>query len=586
MEPATANAVAGDLEVIASRFGHDRQADGIDLAFHRMILKMTGNSLILGMHRFNPIDAFVLILYISGIVILGSYLSRRSRTVVQFTSAAGRIPGWAVGLSLFGTFLSSLTFFGVPGKAYGGNWNAFVFSLTLPFAAIVAVKFFIPFYRKGKEVSAYTHLEARFGPWARSYTMLCYLLNQVARIGAILFGTALALKSLFGWNMSTTILVTGTSVVLYTLLGGIEAVVWTDVIQSIVLIVGAVVALSMLLFGMPEGPGQILTIAGEHDKLSLGEFSFSLTESTVGVVFLYGLFINFTNFGIDQDQVQRYHVARSNRDACRAVWAMALLYVPVSFLFFAIGTSLYAFYEVHPELHEEITRLVAAERLGFEMSATLSPDQLATIHSTAAELDTADLGDRVFPHFIVTCLPTGMVGLLIAALLAAAMSSIDTGLNCSATIILKDFYGRYIRRNPSEKEAMRVLRGATVLWGILGTLTAMVLIGVHSLLDAWWVLTGIFSGGMLGLFLLGFLSTRANNAGAITGVLVGLLIIAWMTVSPGEMWPENLKFLRSPIHANMITVFGTLSIFFVGYLVSRFRSTPRNRDDSTTNDPR
>jgi len=528
------------------------------------------------MHRLQDVDVVVLVLYLLVVVIVGSVLARQSKTVAQFTTAGGSIPSWAVGFSLFGTFLSSLTFLGVPGKAYGGNWNAFLFSLTLPMAAFVAVRYFIPFYRSGGHVSAYTHLEARFGPWARTYTMLCYLLTQVARIGSILFGVALVLKTLLGWDMASTILVTGTLVTFYTLLGGIEAVVWTDVIQSGVLMLGAVVAFGTLVFDMPEGPTQIFAIAQEHDKLSLGEFSLSLTRPTVWVVLMYGIFINLTNFGIDQDQVQRYHVARSDRDASRAVWLMAILYVPTSFLFFLIGTGLFAYYDQHPEFLNEIKQQVAAERLGIDLDGPVTPDQTEQVRSAADAFTPADYGDEVFPNFIVNRLPRGLVGLLIAALVAAAMSSIDTSLNCSATIILKDFYGRYVDRDPSERTSMHVLRGATVLWGVLGTTTAIVLIGIRSLLDAWWVISGIFAGGMLGLFLLGFISKRANNVSAVIGVVIGLFAITWMTVSPTDLWPESLQFLRSPFHANMITVIGTLSIFLVGILVSRLRAATRS----------
>jgi SSS family solute:Na+ symporter len=528
------------------------------------------------MRQLSLVDATVLILYLAGIMTLGLYLSRRSKTVDQFTFAGGRIPAWVVGLSLFGTFLSSLTFLGVPGKAYGSNWNAFVFSMTLPVVAIIAVKYFIPFYRNGKEVSAYTHLEARFGPWARTYTMLCYLLNQVARIGAILFGVALVLKTLLGWDMTATIVLTGTLVTLYTLVGGIEAVVWTDVIQSVVLIAGSLVSLLIIVLGMPEGPGQILAIAAEHDKLSLGDWGFSLSESTVWVVLFYGIFINLTNFGIDQDQVQRYHVAKSEKSAARAVWTMALLYVPTSLLFFVIGTSLFAYYEVHPELLAQVRRQVAADQLQIDLNVPMAPGEEAALSTAAAALQPADFGDKVFPHFIVNQLPAGLMGLLIAALLAAAMSSIDTSLNCSATIILKDFYGRYLQRDPSERNAMRVLHGATLLWGILGTSTAIMLIGTRSLLDAWWLISGIFSGGMLGLFLLGYISRRADNASALTGAIIGILVIAWMTLSQADVWPEHLLFLRSPMHANMTIVVGTLTIFLVGVLVSRFR--PRTRE--------
>ena len=524
------------------------------------------------MHQLPVVDTVVLVLYMIGILGLGLYLARRNKSVDQFTFAMGRIPGWAVALSLFGTFVSSLSFLAIPGKAYGGNWNAFVFSLTVPIGALVAVKWFIPFYRRGKEVSAYTHLEARFGPWARTYAMLCYLLTQVARIGAILFGVALVLNSLLGWDMAATIIVTGTLVTAYTLLGGIEAVVWTDVVQSVVLIMGAVISLFLLVFGMPEGPGQIFQIAAEHQKFSLGSFGTSLTDSTVWVVLLYGIFINLTNFGIDQDQVQRYHVARSERSAVRAVLAMALMYVPVSLMFFAIGTCLFAHYQAHPELLGEVTRQVAAENLGLDPHGAFTTEQMVSVEAAAVELTASDVGDQVFPHFIVNGLPTGLAGLLIAALVAAAMSSIDTSLNCSATILLKDFYGRYIARRPSERAAMNVLRASTLIWGVLGTTTALLLIGVRSLLDAWWLVSGIFSGAMLGIFLLGFISKRADNASAIVGVVTGLLVIVWMTFSPMEMWPESLEAFRSPFHANMVTVIGTLTIFLVGVGVARLRT--------------
>ncbi len=495
-------------------------------------------------------------------------MGKRSKTVSQFTFASGSIPGWAVGLSLFGTFLSSMTFLGVPGKAYSSNWNSFVFSITLPVAAFIAVKYFIPFYRKGREVSAYTHFEARFGSWARTYAMLCYLLTQVARIGAILFGVALVLKSLLGWDMTTTIVVTGSLVIFYTLLGGIEAVVWTDVVQSIVLISGAIISLGILVFDMPEGPGQILTIANEHQKMSLGDFSCHLSGPTVWVIFMFGIFINLNNFGIDQDQVQRYHVAKSDRDASRAVWVMSFLYVPVSLMFFMIGTSLFAYYEANPELLGEIKQLVAADELNMNLDSSLTESQKNKIQEVAMTLKPEDIGDKVFPHFIVNRLPTGMVGLLIAAIIAAAMSSIDTSLNCSATIILKDIYGRFIEPDPSERNSMRVLHGATILWGVLGTGTAILLIGTRSLLDAWWIISGILSGGMLGLFLLGFISKRANNTGAIMGVIAGLSAIVWITLSNNTWWPDELLLLQSPFHENMTIVIGTITIVFVGIIAS------------------
>lgn len=452
-------------------------------------------------------------------------------------AASGALPGWVVGLSIFGTFLSSNTFIGVPGKAYGGNWNAFVFSLTLPLAAWVAAKYFVPFYRNSGEISAYHHLEKRFGPWARSYALGCYLLTQQARVGAILFGVSMALHAMTGWSLPAIIIGAGVAVTLYTLLGGIEAVIWTDVIQSLVLLAGAVVIAVLLITGHPNGVSEALHIAAGADKFSLGSFAADFTQSTFWVMLLFGLFINLTNFGIDQNYVQRYHAARDDAAARRSVWIGALLYVPVSALFFLIGSLLFSYYEASPALLQELR---SAHPEGF--------------------------ADQVLPHFIAHKLPVGMAGLLLAAICAAAMSSIDTSLNSSATVTLKDFFQRHLQRGENEIDALKILRGATLFWGVLGTGVALAMMGQKSLLDAWWKLSGIFAGGMLGLFLLGLIARKADNAAALTGVTLGVLVICWMTFA--DAFPENL---RSPFHANMITVIGTLTIFLVGLAVSRWR---------------
>ena len=482
-------------------------------------------------------DLTVLALYTLAVVALGSSFFRKSRTPRGFMVAGGTVPAWALGFSLFGTYLSSNTFLGYPGRAYASDWNVFVFSLSLPLAAWVAARFFVPFYRRSDEVSAYTHLEARFGRWARTYAMSCYLLTQLARVGSILFGIALALGPLTGLEPSTIILATGVIVTLYTLLGGIEAVIWTDVAQSFILIAGALVTVALLFHDMPEGPAQLFAIAIEQGKFSLGSLALDFTSSTVWVVLLYGLFINLNNFGIDQSYVQRYHAARSEREARRSLWLAAALYLPLSLLFLFIGTGLYALYQVHPELAVGIDR-----------------------------------ADAAFPHFITHRMPEGVSGLLLAALFAAGMSSIDTSLNSSATVILSDLYRGYVEPRPTERRSMQVLYAATIMTGALGTVTALAMIGVTSLLKAWWTLSGIFAGGMLGLFLLGIASRRADRAAGILGVALGVFVILWMTVSP--RLPQDSMF-RSPFHSNMITVIGTMTIFLVGVLASR-RSSIRD----------
>jgi SSS family solute:Na+ symporter len=491
------------------------------------------------------IDLVVLVVYLVAMVAMGIYLGRKSQTPDQFMKAGGGIPGWAVGISIFGTYVSSISFLALPGKALGGNWNPFVFSLSIPLATFVAVRWFVPFYRQSGEVSAYHHLEARFGAWARTYAVCCYLLTQLARMGTIMYLLALALAPLTGWSLVSLILVTGIITIFYTLIGGIEAVIWADVVQSFVLIGGALACAGLLVFGMPEGPGQLFQIATEHDKFSLGNFGPSLAQPTFWVVLIYGLFINLQNFGIDQSYVQRYATARTDAEARKSVWLGALMYVPISALFLFIGTALFAFYTAQPQL---------------------LPDAL----------DLKAKPDAVFPHFIQAGLPIGVTGIVLAAIFAAAQSTLASSINCSATLILCDLYRRYFRPQATERESMTVLRVATLGFGLAGTLTALAMIRVKSALDVWWELASIFSGGMLGLFLLGMISRHAKKPAAAIGVTVGVLVILWMSISPrlSAEWAA----WRSPFHNFMVIVIGTLAILLVGLGVSRLRQPKTSPD--------
>ena len=514
------------------------------------------------MPSLSALDIVILVLYVFAIVGIGSYFGFKKRDSRFFTMAGGRVPFWAVGLSIFGTYLSSNTFIGVTGKAFGADWNYFVFSLTLPLAAWLAGRYFIPFYRKSGFISAYEHMEYRFGPWARIYMVLGYLLTQLARMGSILFGVALVLQALLGLDLPVIIIAMGFLVTLYTLLGGIEAVIWTDVLQSVVLSLGAILILAVIILDVPGGLPEIVREGVANEKFGLGSFHVDLTRSTFWVVLFYGIFINLNNFGIDQSFIQRYHTARNDKDAGRSVWLSAKLYIPVSLLFFFIGTSLWVYYQEYPD-----ELLPVKERL-------ISEKQKEGLRGAALpgvnQFEDAEMGDRVLPVFMVTKLPAGITGLLIAALFAASMSSLDTSLNSSATILWTDIYKRYIVRNATEKQSMRILYGGTILWGILGTATGLLLIGVKSILDAWWQLSGIFAGGMLGLFLLGLISRRTGGQAALLAVIIGLILIAWMTLSP--FLPEDSHWIKSHLHANMIVVAGTLSIFLAGMVISRLKT--------------
>ncbi|WP_128545160.1 sodium:solute symporter [Larkinella soli] len=510
------------------------------------------------------LDLLVILAYLVGIVAVGIYFSRKNQDADQFTTASGKIPGWAIGLSIYATFLSSNTFLGVPGKAFGSNWNSFVFSLSMPLAAWVASRFFVPFYRSTGEVSAYTHLEHRFGAWARTYAVVCFLLTQLARMGSIFFGIALSLQALTGYPMATIMIVVGLCIIFYTVLGGMEAVIWTEVVQGVIKTAGALIILYLVIAGMPGGVDRVVEIGKSADKFSLGSFRPDFTQSTFWVVLLYGFFMNLNNFGMDQNYVQRYHTTTSAREATRSIWLCVYLYVPVSLMFFVIGSSLYAYYLAHPNLLEAVRMQAAADRLPGG-----SPEELRRL---AATLSPADFGDKVMPHFMVNKVPAGLVGLIVAAILSAAMSTISSGMNASATVFSVDIYRRYFKSDLTDRQAMRLLYIATTVFGLLGMTTGIAMIGVKSVLDIWWMLSGIFAGGMLGLFLLGMISRQTRNAEALTATLIGILVIVWMTFS--SRIPDEYAALRSPFHQNMIMVIGTLTIFLAGTLLTRLKRKP------------
>lgn len=481
------------------------------------------------------IDLIIFAGYLLGMVVFGASFYRRERTSDEYSTGGGTLPAWVIGLSIFATFVSSISYLALPGAAYLSNWNAYVFSLSIPIAILVAVKFFIPLYRSVGSPSAYAYLEERFGLWARLYVATFWLLTQVMRVAVILYLLALPMYVILGWDMRVIIVITGLSVLLYSMMGGIKAVIWTDAIQAIILIVGAVSALGVLMFSLPGGPAQYFEVAIQNDKFSLGSFQVSLTESTFWTVLIYGIFINLQNYGIDQNYIQRYMSAKSSKEAVSSALGGGLLYIPASLLFFMIGTGLYVYYDAFPD-------------------------------ALPIEFREAGMSDSVFPYFIVYVLPPGVTGLLVSSIFAAGMSTISTSLNSGATVVLFDFFKRY-KMEANESESVRVLYLASAVICLLGVVIAFFLINVESALDVWWNLAGIFSGGMLGLFLLGYLSKRAGNTSAAIGAIVGLVVIAWMTLSPAY-FPESLEAYKNPLHSYFTVVLGTLVIFFVGLIAA------------------
>ena len=528
-------------------------------------------------NHFTALDWSVLALYFATTVGIGLWFSRNSRGAEGFTVANRSLPGWVCGLSIFATFLSSISFLALPGRSFAGDWTPFAFSLSLPLATWVAVRWFLPFYRRSGEVSAYAHLEHRFGPWARCYASTFYLLTQLARTGMVLYLMALPLAVILGVPIGLLLVVIGAVVTGYAFVGGIVAVIWTDALQAVVLMAGAGVCLALMWFRLPGGVGEMFATATAQGKFSLGDFDpFQLGAATSWVVFLNGLFINLQNFGIDQSYVQRYIASSSDREARRGVWLGGMLYVPVSAVFFLIGTSLFVFYQAHPADLDEVRGTAAAQQVLRDGVALEAPDFTSRVAERAAQLDDARVADSVFPHFIGKQLPAGITGLLIAAVMAAGMSTVSTSLNSAATVLHSDFFLRFIRPGATSGRSLAALRLATLGFGVVGTGVAFLLLNISSALDAWWTLSSIFSGGILGLFLLG-MASRAGNPAAICAVAAGLCAIAWMVLCNRGLWPASLATLTSPFHDFLVIVVGTLTILLGGFLLSLLPARKSNQ---------
>lgn len=466
------------------------------------------------------IDIVLFLLFATGTLFFGLSFANKNKNVSDYTKGGGNIPAIVVGMSIFATYVSSISFLGLPGNAYSGSWNAFVFSLSIPVASILAAKYFVPFYRNISSLSAYSFLEERFGYWARAYAAVCYLLTQVARIGSVLFLLALSLHFMLGWSVAYIIIITGLVVVLYSVVGGMKAVIWTDAIQGTILIVGALVCVVLLFIDLPGGFTQFVYLGKAHDKFTMGPFGGQLDIPTFWVTLFYGIFINLQNYGIDQNYIQRYKSAKDEKGARFSALFGGLIYLPVSFLFFLIGTALFVYYQSEPEM-----------------------------------LPSHITGDQVFPFFIVNGLPVGFTGLLIAAIFSAAMSTVSTSINSGATIILTDFVERG-KKKLTERKKMTVLYLTSLLFGIMGIGVGLAMMSAKSALDAWWSLASIFSGGMLGLFLLGYLSRKTNKLAAVLGVVLGILLIFWMSLSG-----------QTVLHSYLAIVLGTILIFVTGFLI-------------------
>lgn len=459
-------------------------------------------------YQLGTIDTVILILYGLIMVAMGIYFLRKTKTSEEFMVAGRGIPAWAAGIAVMSAYTSSISYIAVPGKAFDDNWHPLIFALTALPVAWFVTKYVIPHYRKHKIISVYKYLEEKIGDWGRIYASFSFVLFMVGRTAVILYLSSLLLTSFIDIDIRTLILIIGILTIAYTLMGGMEAVIWTDVLQSIIMIGGLLFSAYILTTEVFSKPDFLIQNAFDANKFSLGDTSMSLSSRTILVMVIYGVTENIRNLMADQNYTQKYSSVATEKKAKRSVWIAMLIYLPLTAIFLYIGTAMFAFYAGGGHV--------------------LDPSIIK--------------GDEVFPYFIATELPVGLKGLIIAAILAASMSTVDSALNSSATVLYLDYYKKYFRPNASEKSSIGFLRWTTVIWGILGIIFSLLLINAKSALDIWWQISGIFGGGILGLFLLAIFNVKIKPWQGITAVVFSILIIIWGTflrnLTPQLDWLE------------------------------------------------
>ncbi|HUU18448.1 MAG TPA: sodium/solute symporter [Sedimentisphaerales bacterium] len=496
----------------------------------------------------SAIDIGILILYSCVLIGMGVYYTRKCRTAEQFMVAGRSIPAWAAGLAVMSAYTSSISYIATPGKAFDSNWHPIIFSLCILPVAWLVCKYVVPYYRKTQLISVYSFLEERLGSWGRIYAALAFVLYMIGRVAVILYLASLLLSTFVSWNIAIVIIVIGLITIIYTLLGGMEAVIWTDVMQSVIMIVGILFCAVSLSIQVFSGPEPLIQAVIDNNKFSFGSLKFTLAsqehlfDRTVWVMIIYGITEALRSLLADQNYVQKYCSVPTERDAKRSIWIAMLIYIPLTAVFLYIGTTLFAFY------------------------------------SRGDELAQAGIvkGDEVFPYYIATQVPAGLKGLIIAAILAAAMSTVDSALNCSATVLLLDFHKRYFKPDIGERASMVFLRLGTVVWGLLGTGAALLMIRARSILDIWWQISGIFGGALLGLFLLAFMRVRLRLWQGLASIGVSIAVISWGTFA--RNLPASWQWAQCNLDGIIVGATGTGALMVVACL---FGLTNRNRDIQT-----
>lgn len=480
-------------------------------------------------------DYLTVAVYLLLMVGIGLWTSRNQLTTNDYFRGGQRIPGWAAGLSIYGTQLSAITFMAIPAKTYATDWSYFILQLTIIMVIPIITVYFIPFYRNLQITSAYEYLERRFSYTVRAMASLLFIMLQVGRLSIVLLLPSLALTLVTGIDVSLCILMMGLITIFYTMKGGIEAVIWTDVVQVVILLGGALMCLVMIPLRMEMDASEMWQVIQGEDKLNIINTTFSFSQPTLWVVLLGGIAINVISYGADQTVVQRYLTTKDETSAKKSMRLGAWMALPSSIIFFSIGTLLYLYYQENPSL------------VNFQLASQ----------------------DAIFPWYIVSELPPGLVGVLIAAIFAAAMSSLSSSLNSVSTALITDFYRRLAPKK--EKTLLFVAQMLTLVVGVIGTGLALVMAtwGIASLWDQFNMILGLFTGGLGGVFVLGIFTKKANAGGAIMGLLVSALTQYYVSYFTN-------------IHLLMYAFTGLVSCVAFGYLFSLLFGRSKKEIDGLT----
>lgn len=486
---------AGQVTTTAVRWGHEIYLPSGEIKAGVRTPEIWRGTLLQKTY-FAWLDYGVLIIYFLLMIFIGWWTSRHQQSTDDFFRGGEKIPGWATGLSIFGAKLSAITFIGIPAKTYAKDWTYFFLLMTIVMVMPFVIKYFIPFYRRINATSAYEYLEKRFNYTTRFLGAVLYILLQLGRMGIVLLLPSIALSVVTGIDVVTGIVIMSVVSIFYTVLGGIEAVIWTEVVQVIILLGGAILTLVLIPFLLKGDWQTHYQTLKNYDKLTVFDFSFDWQSSTFWVVLIGGFSLNLIQYGADQTVVQRYLTTKDQKSAEDSLRLGAWLTVPSTIIFFSIGTLLFLYYQQQP-------------------------------NAVNIALDSQD---TIYPWFIVNELPVGIAGLVITAIFAAAMGALNGSVNCVATVFTNDLY-RPFAPNLSENTYLSTARWVTFTVGVFGMVVALLMAQwkAYSLWDQFNVILGLFTGSIGGVFLLGIFTTRANGPGVVAGLILSTVFQFWVS---------------------------------------------------------